>query len=73
MKNNTLTNVNEILFNIVVVWLDILDLPPRQCIYTLVVEGWTSLPAELLHIQSELIVISISLVPQLLFQFWKKE
>ena len=32
MKNNTLTNVNVILFNIVFLWPDMLDLLPQQCI-----------------------------------------
>ena len=39
--------MSDTLFNIVLLWLDILDLPPRQCIYTLAIEGWTALPAEL--------------------------
>ena len=51
MQNNILTNVNDISFNIVFLWLDIFDLPPRQCIYTLAVEGWTALPAELFYNQ----------------------
>ena len=44
MKNNILTNVYDIFFNKVFLWLDMLDLPPRQCIYTLAVEGWTAHP-----------------------------
>ena len=61
MNNNVLTNMNDILLNMVFMWLDILDLLPRQCSYTLAVEGWTALPEGLFHNQRCLIVINIRL------------
>ena len=66
MNNNVLTNMNDILSNMVFMWLDILDLLPQQCSYTLAVEGWTALPAGLFHNQRCLIVINIRLTARLL-------
>ena len=44
LNNTTPTNFKDIFFNIVSLWLNTPDLPPRQCIFTLTVEGRSRAP-----------------------------